>query len=111
MIDQARIAADQATGSGIPADSPDSTFANDRIDQLTLVCAAMWELMKEKLAIQDEELVNKVAALDASDGVADGKMTSASTKCAACGRTIFPKHRRCLYCGAPVVIDNIFKTI
>ncbi len=86
-------------------------FANERIDQLTLLCAAMWEVMKEKLAVRDEELVEKVAVLDASDGVADGKLTATPKKCGACGRPLFPKHRKCLYCGAAVVIDNVFKTI
>jgi hypothetical protein len=110
-LDDAVKQVNQAGGASIPGDPPDSSGANDRVDQLTLICAAMWELMKEKLALQDEDLVNKVAVLDAVDGVADGKLTATPTKCRACNRTIFPKHHRCLYCGAPVVIDNVFKTI
>ncbi len=92
-------------------ESPQKHDADERIDQLLLVSAAMWELVKEKTALTDEDLVNRVAILDAKDGNADGKMTYTPTKCPKCNRTIFPKHSRCLYCGAPVPLDNLFKTI
>src|ERR1700744_5163859 len=110
-LDNAQREVNLASGGSIPTEAPDMAFANERIDQLTLLCAAMWEVMKEKLAVRDEELVEKVAVLDASDGVADGKLTATPKKCGACGRPLFPKHRKCLYCGAGVVIDNVFKTI
>jgi rRNA maturation endonuclease Nob1 len=110
-LDNAQREVNQASGGSIPTEAPDMAFANERIDQLTLLCAAMWEVMKDKLAVPDEELVNKVAELDARDGVADGKLTATPRKCTACARPIFPKHRKCLYCGAAVVIDNVFKTI
>ena len=110
-LDDAQREVNLASGGSIPTEAPDMAFANERIDQLTLLCATMWEVMKEKLAVRDEELVEKVAVLDASDGVADGKLTATPKKCAACKRPLFPKHRKCLYCGAAVVIDNVFEMI
>lgn len=84
---------------------------DERLDQLLLVCAAMWELLSEKAGVAEADLVAKVAEIDARDGTADGRFTYAPTKCVKCQRTMFPKHRRCLYCGADRAIDTVFKTI
>ena len=107
---------DQATDAVIAATRPpqrqsDQGDADERLDQLLLVCAAMWELIREKTNLTEEDLINRVAMLDARDGVADGKMTRTPQKCPKCNRVLSPKHARCLYCGAPVPIDSVFKTI
>ena len=67
QMDRIDAAMNEVTGNGAPIEPPDSNGANDRIDQLTLICAAMWELMKEKLAVQEDELVAKVAEIDARE--------------------------------------------
>ena len=79
--------------------------ANERLDQLLLVCAAMWELIRERTNLTDDDLTNRVAEMDARDGTADGKITFTPKKCPGCQRTLLGKHRRCLYCGAPVPVD------
>lgn len=84
---------------------------DERLDQLLLVCAAMWELLRERAGVTEEDLVNRIAEIDARDGVADGKMTHTPQKCPKCARTIFPRHQKCLYCGADVPLDSVFKTI
>jgi ribosomal protein S27AE len=83
----------------------------ERIDQLLLVNAAMWELLSEKAGLTEADLVTRIAEIDARDGVADGKMTSAPILCPKCQRTIFPKHQKCLYCGEPRPVESIFKSI
>lgn len=107
----AQALANQAPGQESIASQQRDESTNERVDQLLLVCAAMWELVKERTGATDQDLIDKVAILDAQDGVADGKLTYAPQKCPKCQRTVFPKHRRCLYCGADAPIDNVFKTI
>jgi len=85
--------------------------ADERVDQLLLVCSAMWELICEKTNLTEADLINRVAVLDAKDGVADGKITRTPQKCPKCSRILSPKHSKCLYCGADVPIDSVFKTI
>lgn len=72
-----------------------------RVDQLTLVCMAMWSILKEKAGVTEKELLARVEQIDLADGKADGKMTVGIVKCTACGRTLGRRHRKCLYCGAP----------
>ena len=83
----------------------------ERIDQLVLVCAAMWELLREKAGLTEDDLITRVAEIDARDGIADGKLTAKVQKCPKCSRVISPKHMRCLYCGFQIPIDSMFKTI
>ena len=79
--------------------------ANERLDQLLLVSAAMWELIRERTNLTEDDLINRVAEIDARDGAADGKITSTPQKCPGCQRTLLGKHRRCMYCGAVVPVD------
>jgi hypothetical protein len=97
-----------APGTPRPGDTAE---LHERIDQLLLINAAMWELLAEKTGLTENDLVARIAEIDARDGVADGKMTYSPVKCPQCQRTIFPKQAKCLYCGAERPADNVFKTI
>jgi hypothetical protein len=95
-----------------------SMFAQRRVDQLeeqldklTLVCAAMWDLLKEKQGFSDADLSNRVAVVDARDGTADGKLTHAVHPCPECGRPMAPKYKKCLYCGAEQPSAGIFESL
>ena len=84
---------------------------NERLEQLLLVSAAMWELLRERTSLTENDLVAKIAEIDARDGTADGRITATPRKCAKCQRVIIPKHRRCLYCGHQVTFDSVFKSV
>lgn len=71
-----------------------------RVDRLALVCQGLWELLRERTDLTEEDLQQKVAQIDAADGSSDGKVTVAPVKCSACGRTVSPRQDRCMYCGA-----------
>jgi hypothetical protein len=73
---------------------------SDRIDKLSLVCLSMWSLLLEHTELTEEDLMRRVREIDLQDGVADGKVTRQIQKCGKCGRTMSPKHNKCLYCGA-----------
>lgn len=85
--------------SGEPSDF-DVRNLQERVEKLTLACAALWELLKERTEFSEDDLLAAIAALDLRDGKKDGKMTPTLKACPKCNRPMSPKHHRCLYCGA-----------
>lgn len=83
----------------------------DRLDRLTLVCMAMWQLIQERTSLTEEDLATRVAMIDAADGVADGKRTESVQPCPACKRPMSPRHRKCLYCGYAQTAQGAFDTL
>ena len=82
---------------------------NDRLDKLSLICSAMWQLMQEKTDLTEEDLMAKVQELDLADGVADGKVTKKKLQnCPGCNRVMSPRHKRCLYCGTTIEKTEAF---
>lgn len=71
----------------------------DRIDRLTLVNMAMWELLSEKLGVSRDELEQKIHDIDLSDGRLDGKVRVPTQQCPSCDRTLSKRHAKCMYCG------------
>src|SRR4051812_48494828 len=69
----------------------------DQVGRLKLACAAMWELLKERAKLTEDDLATRMAILDAKDGVADGKLTRGVRKCTQCGRTVAAKLNKCMY--------------
>ncbi|MFP4053873.1 MAG: hypothetical protein ACLFV7_08425 [Phycisphaerae bacterium] len=84
---------------------------NDRVDKLSLVCLAMWSLLQEKTALSEEDLMERVRLIDLADGVPDGKVTRTVRQCTRCGRTMSPRHRKCLYCGTEDLKESAFDDI
>lgn len=73
----------------------------NRIDELQLACAAMWELLREKNGVSDNELIEKIKEIDMRDGNPDGKMISPTEKCPECGHNLLIRARDvCSWCGA-----------
>jgi hypothetical protein len=83
----------------------------DRFDHLTLVCMAMWELMKES-GVTDEQLAAKVKDLDLADGKLDGKYKPCLvSQCPQCGHVMSRRHSKCLYCGHENLETKPFETV
>ncbi len=72
------------------------------IDALGLSCAAVWELLSERLGVTEQELMGKIEEIDLRDGKLDGRIANVKQKCTSCGRVNNAKRMRCLYCGAAV---------
>ena len=81
----------------------------DRIDSLSLVCQAMWEIVSGSLPNAEQLLADKVAEVDLRDGNLDGKLTRVGRKCPQCSRPLHRRHKRCLYCGETLEAENIFQ--
>ncbi len=72
----------------------------DRVDQLTLACMAMWSLLREKTGLTEEELLERIKQIDLADGEEDGKIRAEVTECSQCGRKLSRRHKQCMYCGS-----------
>jgi hypothetical protein len=83
----------------------------DSIDRLVLVNAALWSLLKDRTGLTDAALSARVRDIDLRDGVEDGKITTTVQNCQKCGRTMAPRHKRCLYCGGERLASGPFQGI
>ena len=81
----------------------------DRIDSLALTCQAMWELIRERTSLTDEDIEGRMQAIDLRDGKADGKMNTPVFECSDCGRNVSRRHFRCLYCGSDFERQHLFE--
>jgi len=81
------------------------------LNRMRLASAAVWELVKESTQLTEDDLINKMAVLDAKDGVADGQLTRHPRPCVQCKRTVPPKQKKCIYCGAEQPMTSVFESI
>jgi len=79
-----------------------------RLEKLTLVSMAVWSLVQEKTDLTEDDLLARVREIDLMDGQEDGKAKKQLAKCPDCGRTMSPRHNRCLYCGAENLAYSAF---
>ncbi len=86
-------------------------YIEDRIERLTLVCMAMWSLLREYTDLKEEDLINRVQELDLLDGVDDDKLNRQVQRCPKCSRVMSPKHQKCLYCGYEKLENTAFDKI
>jgi hypothetical protein len=71
-----------------------------RLEQLTLACMAMWSLLREKTNLTEEDLMQRVKQIDLADGQEDGKVRTQTVQCPQCNRTMSRRHDKCIYCGS-----------
>lgn len=81
----------------------------DRIDSLAMTCQAMWELIRDRTTLTDDDIDQRMQEIDLRDGKSDGKMKTPVRDCAECGRVISRRHARCLYCGAEFQKSHLFE--
>lgn len=82
---------------------------DQRIDRLTMLCEAMWELMVEAGAAP-EALAAKLNELDLADGRHDLKRRSMPMRC-DCGAMVPPKARMCQFCSGPPPTRSFFDPV
>jgi len=79
----------------------DMENVSERINRLVLLCAAMWSILEEGGATE-EQLIARVQEIDAEDNVLDGRITAKPTPCGKCGTLVAPGLASCQFCGEPV---------
>jgi hypothetical protein len=79
------------------------------VNHMALACQAMWELLRERVGITEEELLAKIKEVDLRDGAADGRMRPVTVQCPKCGKPSSTKHSQCMYCGAAIPKPHVFQ--
>jgi hypothetical protein len=87
----------------------DLKIVNANLDKIMLINEALWELMRDKHGLTENDLHKKMYEVDMRDGVLDGKNKRKAAECGQCGRMVSSRHPACLYCGT--VIDNSVFTL
>ena len=69
------------------------------VAKVLMINEALWEIIRDKHGLTDEDLDNKIYEVDMRDGQADGKNQRKATKCPSCKHMVSSRHPACLYCG------------
>lgn len=80
-----------------------------QIERLTLSCQAMWELLRDRSGLTEEDIEAKIHEIDARDGQLDGKIGTTLFECPSCGRPTNTRRSACLMCGAPLKRQHQFE--
>lgn len=71
-----------------------------RLDNIVLAQSAMWAIIKERMKLSDQDLMDMMERIDMADGVRDGRMGRTMQVCPSCKRRSAEHHDNCMYCGA-----------
>lgn len=74
----------------------------NHVDRLSLACQAMWELLRDRSDLTEEDIEAKILEVDGRDGRVDGKIATQVCTCHACGRPTNSRRSSCVMCGAPL---------
>jgi hypothetical protein len=80
-----------------------------QIDRLTLACQAMWELLRDRSDLTEQDIESKMNEIDGRDGTLDGKIGTTLADCPSCGRPTNSRRSSCLMCGAPLARQHQFE--
>lgn len=80
-----------------------------QVDRLTLACQSMWELVRDRMDLDDGILAGKIAEVDTRDGSPDGRLGASVIECSKCRKNTNSRQSNCVWCGAPVNRKHIFE--
>lgn len=94
---------------------PDSSGLSGYVQRLEMnaakalmICEALWELLREKTNLTEEDLYKKLYEIDMRDGVLDGQNQPKVRECPKCHRRVSGRHAACLYCGQ-MIDESVFR--
>lgn len=73
-----------------------------QVDKMALVNQALYELLRDRTGITDEDLRRKISEVDKRDGAEDGTVKAAPLRCPKCGGAVTVGALSCQTCGATV---------
>ena len=81
----------------------------NQLGRQNLLIQTLLVLLLEKGLFEEEEFLELLDEIDALDGKKDGAFTPKSTpkKCRSCGKTNSSRKRKCMWCGADLVLDDV----
>jgi hypothetical protein len=80
-----------------------------QVARLSLACQAMWELLRDRSDLTEEDIESKILEIDGRDGRVDGKIATQLTNCPSCGRPTNSRRGSCVMCGAPLKREHQFE--
>ena len=80
-----------------------------RVELLALANQALFEILQNRLGLTEEEVLTRMAEIDARDGAKDGKITSKVTDCPRCRRKVSTNRQKCMFCGELVLAGSPFE--
>ncbi|MGK0186765.1 MAG: hypothetical protein ACI9R3_002548 [Verrucomicrobiales bacterium] len=80
-------------------------YLEHRVEKLTLINKALWEILQDRLNVDKDLLVAKVAEIDLRDGHGDHQIRPEPISCPSCGRKTSRQRARCVYCAAEMPAD------
>ena|SRR5947209_436518 len=81
-----------------------------RLERQALVLRALFTLAAERLAITEDELLNRVRALAPAGGMY-ARPTPPRRPCPECGSTLGHRRNRCLFCGKEWQLASAFELL
>ena len=79
------------------------------VQRMALVSQALWELLRSRFEMSEEELLAKMKEIDLRDGKLDGRIQAQSSTCPKCRRILNAKNPRCIYCGSAAKREHVFQ--
>lgn len=74
-----------------------------KMESLLITTEALWEILKEKTNVTEEELLQKIKEIDLRDGKEDNRVAKkAPRRCPKCDRVIKKQVSKCSYCETSV---------
>lgn len=70
-----------------------------RSDRMALACQALWELLRERTDLREEDVFAKMTEIDLRDGREDGRIGAKVMTCSRCQRPVNSARPVCVYCG------------
>lgn len=83
-------------------------FLEAALGRTLLINEALWELLRDRLHVTQDEFYKKLYEIDMRDGALDGKNQKKVLACPKCRRPNSGKYNACIYCGHPLD-DSVFK--
>lgn len=80
-----------------------------RLGRLALMSQALWELLRDRHGVSEDELKAKILEVDLRDGAKDGAMGTSVLTCPTCGSRTNSKRPMCIICGVPVPTKHMFE--
>jgi predicted nuclease with TOPRIM domain len=102
QIDAAQSEASRVAGRATQLED-EIKHLQKRMDSLSMICRAMWELIQDHTPLTDEDIEQKIQEFKQS---AEGTQAK---KCSNCGRAIVRRQTKCLYCGTEVKKEHLFE--
>ena len=79
------------------------------LNRLLMINEALWEIIRDREGLKDDDLIRKIDEIDLRDGVLNGRRAKQTPQdCSNCGRTLPKRQPVCIYCGTDAEFRDPF---